>query len=524
MTRKGKADGEWLGAIVEQVMIARGPVASESTLESESGLQAWSQEQLRGVDLGNARRHARFCSLLTRLAQSPREALPAQCRGSAEVKGAYRAVSYPKANAVALMAGHSAASCARIAAQPPDDGVVLAIQDTTTLNFTSHAALSGQGPIGKSSRSETTGFHAHGTMLMSAQGHVFGMLESEFYVREAATQGSKARVTTGKRNRQKAEDKESARWLRSLRLSAVLAGERGGTSITVNVADREADMYELWLLHSQLRVSVPQLHLLVRSQHNRKLHGQDTLLREHLGALPTQGQWEIELPAAKGLGAQTRQVEAVWDQVTLAVPAHQKKYQGYSQEQTLWVIEVREPNPPAGVQALHWIILSTWPITDERSARQALGWYAQRWQIEVLHRIWKSGCKVEQRRVQEPRAMQCLMMLDLMVAVQLLSLVKAARLTPEAPASLLLGEAELKCLKAYAAKHEASAPPATKVGAGAQAQPMNLGQVMARIARLGGYQGNPQKRPPGAEVLWRGIQRLHDLTQGWLLAQHQESG
>jgi len=186
--------------------------------------------------------------------------------------------------------------------------------------------------------------------------------------------------------------------------------------------------------------------------------------------------------------------------------------------------EVREPKPPAGAQALHWIIVSTWPITDERSAREALGWNAQRWQIEVLHRTWKSGCRVEQRRVQEPRAMQCLMMLDLMVALQLLSLVKAARLTPQAPASLLLGEAEVSCLKAYAAKHEPSAPTGSKHGAGAQRQPMKLGHVMASIARLGGYQGNPQKRPPGAEVLWRGIQRLYDLTQGWLLAQHQESG
>lgn len=521
MKGKGRAGGEWLEAIVEQVMTAQGAVVEGLPSASESGLQAWSQEQLRGVQLGNARRHARFCSLLTRLAQSPQETLPAQCRSSAEVKGAYRAIGYPKVDAAELMRGHSAASCARIAAQPPADGVVLAIQDTTTLNFTSHHALKGQGPIGKNIRSETTGFHAHGTMMVSAQGHVYGMLESEFYVREAATEKSKARVTTGKRNRQKAQDKESARWLRSLHLCAALASERGEAGITVNVADREADMYELWLLHSQLRESVPQLHLLVRSQHNRKLHGQDTLLREHLAALPIQGQWEIELPAAKGMGAQTREVEVVWDQVTLAVPAHQQKYQGYSQAQSLWVIEVREPRPPAGAKALHWIILSSWPITDEHSARQALGWYAQRWQIEVLHRIWKSGCRVEQRRVQEPRAMQCLMMLDLMVAVQLLSLVKAARLTPEAPASLLLGEAEISCLKAYAAKHEPSAPTGTKAAA---AQSMNLGQVMASIARLGGYQGNPQKRPPGAEVLWRGIQRLNDLTQGWLLAQPQKSG
>jgi len=228
-----------------------------------SGLHAWSKEQLQGVDLGNARRHARFCSILTRLAQSPREALPVQCRTSAETKGAYRAVRYPKATAAALMSGHSAATRARLAAQAPADGVVLAIQDTTTLNFTSHHALGGQGPIGKNTRSESTGFHAHSTMLTSAQGYVFGMLESEFYARAKVPEHSKPKP--GKRNRQKAQDKESARWMRSLRLSAALAGTRGDQGITVNVADREADMYELWLLHSELRATTPQLHLLVRS-------------------------------------------------------------------------------------------------------------------------------------------------------------------------------------------------------------------------------------------------------------------
>ena len=54
--------------------------------------------------------------------------------------------------------------------------------------------------------------------------------------------------------------------------------------------------------------------------------------------------------------------------------------------------------------------------------------------------------------------------------------------------------------------------------------PMNLGQAVEKIARLGGHRGNPKKRPPGTEVLWRGIQRLLDLTQGWLLAKGLKSG
>jgi hypothetical protein len=518
----------------------------------------WSEAQLSRLDLGNARRHARYCALLTRMISNPEGSLPAQCHAAAEIKAAYRALSYSKISASDLMTSHAAASMAHLEAQPPCGGVLLAVQDTTTLNFSTHQALSGQGPIGKNS-SSTTGFHAHGTLLVGGDGYVFGMLESEFYARDALAIKAKreANPSNSKRNREKAEDKESARWLRSLRCTAALAATRPPDTLTINVADREADMYELWLLADELRVSTPQLHLLVRSQHNRKIAGQDTLLHDHLAMLPAHTQWEIELPAAKGMSSQLRTVEVLWQEVTLEVPGHQRKYQKYTQGQKLWVIEVREPNPPPRAEALHWIILSTWPITDAASARQALGWYVQRWQIEVLHRTWKTGCRVEERRVQQPQTMQRLMMLDLMVAVQLLSLVKAARLTPEAPASTLLNLSQSEVLAAYYSAPTAPSItlPATKKlpptaamespaatpkpegsptqGLVASARPeehqaptlvMKIGEAVEKIARLGGYRGNPKKRPPGAELLWRGIQRLNDLAAGWRLAGGQQSG
>lgn len=523
-------------------------VASVGEAHQMSGLAEWSQNQLRSLDLGNTRRYDRFCTLLTQMISNPQGSLPAQCCSRAAIKAAYRAISYPKVKASDLMASHAVATLAHLQAQPPGDGVILNVQDTTTLNFTTHLALPGQGSIGKNSKSGVTGFHAHGTLLLGASGYVYGMLDSEFYARDDAAMEARRQAGAGKRNREKAEDKESARWLRSLRRSAELAATRAPDTLTINVADREADMYELWLLADELRVTTPQLHLLVRSQHNRKLHEADGCLHETLASLPAQAEWEIELPAAKGLGSQIRKVQCVWQQVTLDVPAHQRKYQKHTQCQKLWAIEVREPNPPEGAEALHWIILSTWPIADGKSAREALGWYVQRWQIEVLHRTWKTGCKVEDRRVQDPKTMQRLMMLDLMVAVQLLSLVKAARLTPEAPACNLLGAAQNECLAAIAASRVPAQKPlgesqsktaqatvspginslssdqAPHASLSEKAPIMSIGEAVEKIARLGGYRGNMKKRPPGAELLWRGIQRLHDLTTGWLLAKNQKSG
>jgi len=50
---------------------------------------------------------------------------------------------------------------------------------------------------------------------------------------------------------------------------------------------------------------------------------------------------------------------------------------------TLNVVEVREPNPPEGEVAIHWILVTTLPIdTDERVA-EIVAAYKVRWNIEV---------------------------------------------------------------------------------------------------------------------------------------------
>ncbi len=52
--------------------------------------------------------------------------------------------------------------------------MLLAVQDTTTLNFTSHEALEGRGPIGRGDK--TQGFHAHSTLLLGEEVLVHGLL------------------------------------------------------------------------------------------------------------------------------------------------------------------------------------------------------------------------------------------------------------------------------------------------------------------------------------------------------------
>jgi len=56
------------------------------------------------------------------------------------------------------------------------------------------------------------------------------------------------------------------------------------------------------------------------------------------------------------------------------------------------------------------------------------------------------------------------------------------------------------------ATHRSATPPA---------QPPNTREAVRMIARLGGFLGRKHDGEPGMIVLWRGLQRLHDIATAW---------
>lgn len=474
--------------------------------------EAWAREQLAQVDCGDLRRDQRLCSLLGAMIRQPGQSLPQQCESSAPLKATYRLLQgqHVQPHSIVQSAAHATTERLR---HHHHTGVVLAVQDTTTTNFTTHEAMEGRGPIGNSDKFR--GFHVHTTLLLGQHEGVHGLQGCEIYARDGEAQ--KARKP-GERNRQSSQQKESHRWVRSVQDSAQLCEELPLVEAVINIADREADMYELLVeaqrLHKQHQ---GRFHLLVRAQHDRQLQqdaseSSDPVVRlwEHLESQPAQVCWQISMPAPKGIhGTQKRQVEALWSPVNLEVPAHQRKYKGHEQPVRVNIIMVREPRPPEGQPALEWVLLTTWPISDVIELQRVVGWYARRWQIEVMHRVLKSGCKVESRRMQQARSAQVMIVLDLLVAVRLMSLVSAARQEPEGPAGKWLSELEQEVLRAHF----------ESVKTGTAGRPLSLGQAMRWIGQLAGHRGAPSSPPPGAEALWRGLTRLHDMTEGWRMAQ-----
>jgi len=460
----------------------------------------WAVTELAHPQLPDARLRERAQILLTQFGRQPTATIPQACGAWGDVRAAYRFCDNERIEPQALLAAHQSATVARLRGQT----VVLAVQDTTTLNYATHPDTTGLGPIGNN-RDKTVGLHLHSTLALSPNGHPWGLLAAQVYARDPEQFG-RGRTATG-RNRTPVQAKESQRWLESLRQCQGVAAQCPDTQL-VNVADREGDIYEVFFQALAPGVG-PRVEVLVRAQHDRGVVGEPRTLWAFLSALPRAGWYAVRVPRQPGRAARQARLEIRFGAVTLSAPRLKEEQPALP----LWAIGAREPQAPAGVEPILWRLVTTLPVGTLAEAIEKVRWYTVRWQIEALHKILKSGCRIEQRQLQTADRLERVLMLDLIVAWRLLLLSKVAREQPQEPANAYLLDEEWQVLWCYL--HGRAPPPE---------QAPTLREAVHWIAQLGGFLARKSDGEPGPIVLWRGWQRLQDLVRFWNALKEKDVG
>lgn len=77
------------------------------------------------------------------------------------------------------------------------------------------------------------------------------------------------------------------------------------------------------------------------------------------------------------------------------------------------------------------MLLTTVETTQSKEALTRLEWYAKRWGIEVFHRIFKSGCRVERRQLENAQRLCNCLAIDLVVAWRIFHLTMQGREAPD---------------------------------------------------------------------------------------------
>lgn len=448
----------------------------------------WAQEEFAQAPLGDGRLVERLCTLARDLYARPQAALPQACNSRAKTKAAYRFFDHGRVNLQNVLTSHYQSSAARVA----KEAVVLAVQDTTSLNYSTHPATELLGPIG-SQADGAIGMLVHSTLAFNLTGTPLGLLDVQCWVRDPEDFGKKHR-----RYELPLEAKESFRWLASLQALERMQPSCPQTRL-IGVGDREADIYELfiWAKEKPTRPG-----LLVRAERQRVLAQEQGPLWAHMESQPVAGQLEVKVPRRGNRAARVAVLEVRFAAVELRAPKRKCALPAVQ----LWAVLGREVNAPTGTQPLEWMLLSTEPVADFQSAVEKLRWYALRWGIEVFHRVLKSGCQIETRRLGNAQRLEACLGIDLVVAWRIYHLTKLGRETPSIPCTVYFEEHEWQALVAFVTR-QAEAPQ----------QPPSLREAVRMVAGLGGFLGRKGDGEPGTETLWRGLQRLDDIAEAFLV-------
>ena len=417
------------------------PLTPRSIEQSLAG-EDWCLAEMGTVDLGDRRRTKRAVNILQARWQNPQASFYGSFCHWTPAKGAYGLIEHDGAeiSLASLLSGHQEATQQRMAAE----SVVLLAQDTTGLNYSGLRQTTGLGPLGQA---KGQGLWLHSVLALRTDGVPLGVLAAHSWGRPPAAAPGPRRG----RNAKSIDEKESWRWVQAYKQAAAAARRMPQTQLVV-VADREGDVYEL---HQAAADGPPNLHTLVRAQHDRNLESHQRLW-PHMGALPCAERRTVEVPRRSGQPARTAQVEVRWARVEITAPAVGCK-KGWPPA-AVWVVWVHEPNPPSGVEPLDWMLLSDLPIADAAAAWERVQWYCRRWVIEEWHRVLKSGCGVEQREFKTAEHLQRVLAFDLIVAWRVLACVKLGRALPHLPASVLYTPEELEVLLAASKKRRFHPP------------------------------------------------------------------
>ena len=450
-------------------------------------MEQWIIEELERTELGDKRRTKRLIKIVKNLSEKPEASVPQASETWAETKATYEFWDSPYIEPSMIRQGHIDATVERIAKHP----IVLAIQDTTELNYTSHKALSGAGYLDSK---YATGLKVHSVFTVNTQGIPLGIIEQQVWSRAEEELGK-----AEQRKQKPTSEKESQKWLHGLETTDSIIPE---TVQVVTIADREADVYDLFACPRRQGSD-----FLIRATQNRCLVGCEQHLWETLESVESQGKMTVEVKRNPTRPSRTATLTIGYATITIEPPQNRAKKEQLAPI-TLQAILVTEIDPPAEVEPISWLLLTTLEITSIEDVRKYVQWYSYRWLIERYHYVLKSGCGIEKLQLQTAQRLEMALATYSIVAWRLLWLTYLARCSPDDSCEQVLAPHEWQIL--YATIHHQLYPHPT---------PPTLAEAVNWIAQLGGFLGRKGDGYPGVKVIWRGMSRLHEIVQAWLVCQ-----
>jgi hypothetical protein len=323
----------------------------------------------------------------------------AAARNRAEVKAIYALIGNEKFNRNEILAAHRAAVIRHMAGHP----VILAVKDTTPVNYDSQQEMEGNGYIDD----RTMGVNIHSCLAVTPEGLVLGMLDQMGFNR---AERKNAALTREQQKNRPIEEKESARWLATM--------EHADSGISdeikvIHVCDREGDIYELFDMAIQ-----SGRHFLIRIAQNR-MSVENGQILDKIRETDCKGRIKAKIPRDSRNSVKEREavLQMRYARYEIKKPEIKNRNTALPLSLPVTVIHVKEEQPPDGVEAIAWFLMTTGEVNSAEDAYQNVENYLQRWKTERFHHVLKSGCKIEKLQERSMEKTKTLIMMYSVIAV-----------------------------------------------------------------------------------------------------------
>ena len=339
----------------------------------------WAGE-LRLCELGDKRRTDRLVKTADLIVQHPGGTLPDKLQSPAALEGLYRLAHQKKVTHAAVLQPHRDQTFQRMRNY---SGTVLTIHDASELDYSGKKMLTKLGQIGNGKR---RGYISHNTLAVGFETEEVLGLANQILFRRPQVPKKESRA-----HRRQRQTRESRLWKRG----SVALGSRPTDQLWVDVCDRGADVFE-YLDHKHQRGEF----YVVRACQDRCIEvekeGENarTKLFAHAYTLPSFGQREVSVPARNGQPAHKATVYVTAGALRL-LPPRQPRGEHRREPLDVWVVLVKEIDPPVGVEPLEWVLLSNVAVNTWEEAGVRIDWYRCRWIVEEFHKAIKTGCDIE---------------------------------------------------------------------------------------------------------------------------------
>jgi hypothetical protein len=383
---------------------------------------------------------------------------------------------------------------------------LLCIQDTTEINFTDHInrIRKEDDDIGPVTREDNIGFFCHPVLVVNPVYHLpIGISHVNIWNRRWD------KLTKNERDykNQDIKDKESYRWIKSAKETKDVLTK--ATCITF-IGDRESDIYDEF-------VEVPdnRTHLLIRSNINRTLYGDDKKLFEKLDSSEQRVSYELDIRHNQKRETRKAKMSLKYEKVKISCP-QRKELRNKQAYVEMWAIEAKElpETVPVNETPILWRLLTTHKISSQQDAFRCVDWYSQRWFIEELFRVIKSkGLMIESAQLEKGEGLKKLAVMSLQVALTTMVLKLSLTNDQEVNASLIFSKEQLDFLRIYMPELEGKTQK--------QKNPFKestLPWAAWAIGRIGCWGGYISQGPPGYITIKTGLDRFFELFNGFVMA------